>query len=146
MRFVSGCDVDMLGSLTFDTPIVGISHKPRWTKLANGLMILHYTWGVARTNLAFTWVLALQVDAGLVAWAASVLETDGDTGVASGGAHTDSLVVQHLALLAGLAGSWSVTGVDAASLVTGLVAGTLLVTSALQLTVRTGENSSLVDH
>jgi hypothetical protein len=136
----------MLGSVTLDTPIVGIGHKSRGTELADGLMILHNAGRVARTHLAFTRVLALQIDAGLMARTAAVLETDGDAGVAAGGADTHSLVVQNLALLAGVTGSGAVTGVYTTSLVTGLVAGTLFMAATLQLTVRTREDTGLVDH
>ena len=143
MVVVSSCQDSVF---TLDTPIVGISNKSWRTELADSLMIFYNAWSVVGADLAFTWVLALEVDTSLTPGTSSVLETDGDTWVASCGADTHCLVVQHLALLASITQSGSVTGVDAPARLTSLVGGTLFISSALQLPVRTGEDSLLVDH
>ena len=109
-------------------------------------MVLHNTWGVAGTYLAITWVLALEVDTGLVPGTPLVLEADGDTWVTSGGADTDRLVVQYLALLACGTHPSSVTRVDTSTCLASLVGGTLVITSTLNLSVWTREDTLLVDH
>ena len=130
--------------ITLNTPIIGISHKSRRTKLADGLMVFHNTGSISRADLAFTGIPALEVNTGLVARTALVLETDGDTGVTSGGAEADRLVIQHLTLLAWSTQPRPVAGVDAAARLTALVARTLLVTTALRWPVRAGEHALLV--
>ena len=129
-----------------NTPVVGISHEARGTEFTNGLVVLHYTRSVAGTHFALARVLALEVDAGLVTGTAAVLQTDGDGGSAARGAHTEGLVLQHLALLPGPAQPGLVAGVDTAGGLTGLVTGTLVVTPALDLPVGTGEGPRLADH
>ena len=64
--------------ITLDTAIVGVSHKARRTEFTDCLMVLHNAGSVAGTDLALAGVCTLEVDAGLVAGTASVLETDGD--------------------------------------------------------------------
>ena len=127
------------------TAIVGVRHKSLWTEFTNGLVVLHYAGSVAGTHLALAGVLALEVDAGLVPGAASVLQADGDRGSAAGGADTEGLVLQHLTLLA-RSTLVPVARVDTPAGVAGLVAGTLVMTPALHLTVWTGEGPGLVDH
>ena len=130
--------------ITLDTPIIGINLKSRRTKLADCLMILDNTGRVARADLAFTRVPALEVDAGLIARTSSVLQTDGDTGGTSGGAETHRLVVQHLTRLAWATQPRPVTRVDTASSLTSLITGALRVTPALHLAIRAREHALLV--
>ena len=54
-------------------------------------------------------------------------------------------MVQHLTLLAWAAQSRPVAGVDTSSHLASLITGTLGITPALHLTIRTGEDSLLVD-
>ena len=109
-------------------------------------MVFHDTWCVAWAYLAITGVLALEVDAGLVPGTSLVLEADGDTWITSSGADTDSLVVQHLTLLASSAHTSSVTRVHTSTSLAALVGGTLVIAPALHLSVWTGEDTLLVDH
>ena len=109
-------------------------------------MVLHNTWSVAGTYLAITWVLALEVDTGLVPGASLVLEADGDTWVTSGGADTDRLVVQYLALLACGTHPSSVTRVDTSTSLASLVGRTLIIATTFHLSVWTSEDALLVDH
>ena len=132
--------------ITLNTAIVGVNNVSGRTELANGLMIFHDTGSVARADLAFTRVLALQVDAGLGAGAAAVLQADGDGGVAARGADADRLVVQHLALLALAAQPRPVARVDAAAGLAALVTGTLLTGAALHLAAGAREHARLVHH
>ena len=130
--------------ITLDTSIIGINLKSRRTKLADSLVILHNTGRVTRADLAFTGVSALEVDAGLVARTSPVLETDGHTGCAAGGAETHRLVVQHLARLAGATQPRPVAGIDTAARLAALVTRALCVTPTLHLAVRAGEDALLV--
>ena len=109
-------------------------------------MVFHDTGGVAWADFAITRVLALEVDAGLVPGTSLVLEADGDTWVTSRGTDTDSLVVQYLTLLASSTHTSSITWVDTATSLASLVGWTLIITSALHLSVWTGEDTLLVDH
>ena len=132
--------------ITLYTAIVSVRHKAGRTEFTDGLVILHNTGSVAGTDLALARVGALEVDAGLVAGTAAVLETDRDGGSTTRGADTESLVLQHLTLLPGATESGLVTGVDTAPGLTGLVTGTLVLTPTLQLSVRAGQVSGLTDH
>jgi hypothetical protein len=135
-------------SSTFDASIVGIRGEARRTKLAHSLVILHLAGRPIRTLLLLAGVAALIADAGQVAGAAPVLQTDGDRRVAALHTHAHRLVVQHLALLplgaqlVGLAArTAALTGLAA-----GLVGGAVAVLATLRLAVRTGQRPLVVDN
>lgn len=133
-------------SRTLQTAVVSIRGETGRTELAEGLVVLHHTGGVSRALGCCTRVLALVLDARLPTGTALVFEADGGGGVAAGGTDTDSLVVEHLALLACSADGGGAAGVLAPSVVTGLVGGAVVVDAALNLTIWAGERALLVDN
>ena len=131
---------------TLETTIVSIGGESWRTELAESLMVLHHTGRVAGAGRASARVLALVLDACLARWAASVLEADLDGGITAGGADTDGLVVEHLALLACWADRRVVTRVLATSAAAGLVGRAVVMDATLYLTIGAGELALLVYH